>query len=755
MKKENFNAGWIVTEVGSAAMKAGNRQVTLPHDAMVYTEKSPDSVAGAACGWYKGGNYEYTKKFRLDESEKGKTVILEFEGIYNRGYVYVNGCFAGSVHYGYTRLILDITPYICYEAENEVRVKVINADAPNSRWYTGSGLYRPVNIYVGGDVRIAVDGLRISSIMVDEDVSEINAEVRMEYDGKTQKTVRLELVVKDVDGAVVAGENRPIILVESGRTVIDQHIYIRNVRLWSPDEPNLYTCEAKLTDGETVLDTVEVVFGIRSVTIDPVYGMRINGKRILLRGGCIHHDNGPVGAATFARAEERRVEIMKRAGFNAIRTSHNTASKALLDACDRIGMLVIDESYDMWNQSMSTYDYSLDFADHWERDLEDFTAKDFNHPSVIMYSIGNEIPEVGTPDGEDWNRKLAQKVHELDPTRLVTNAINGMLVLMRLGSQGMDLSSTQDNLASEEGINDVMTEMMGKMNDLAAIPVVADTLEATCSDLDLSGYNYMRGVYDIYKEQYPNRIFYGSETCPPDIDLNWSKVKSIPACIGDFTWTAWEYIGEAGVGVVDYDRPTAFMEPYPVYLAYCSDIDLIGDRRPMSYYREIVFGLRKEPYISVELPEHYGEKAGCTPWVVPESVSSWSWNGSEGKPCMVEVYSDAEEVELFVNGSSCGKQPAGEENRFKAFFDVTYMPGEVKAVAYRNGQAAETYAIETAKDDVILQICADRTDIGANDIAYLAVSLTDADGILQIKKDRRVKVTVEGVGALQGLASAD
>lgn len=757
MKKQNFNAGWTVSEVGSAAMKTGNGSVTLPHDAMAYTEKSADNAGGGACGWYAGGNYEYTKKFRLAESEKDKTVILEFEGIYNRGYVYVNGCFAGSVHYGYTRLILDITPYICYEAENEVKVKVINADAPNSRWYTGSGLYRPVNLYIGGSLRIVVDGLRISTVVADEDVSEIHTEVHLEYGGKAQKSVRLEIDVKDASGTVVAGENRPVILTESGEIMIDQNIYIKNAKLWSVDTPNLYTCEVRLKDGDTVLDTAEAVFGIRTVTIDPVHGLRINGKETLLRGGCVHHDNGPVGAATFARAEERRVEIMKEAGFNAIRIAHNSSSKAMLDACDRIGMLVMDETYDSWNQSMSTYDYSLDFADHWEKDLEDLTAKDFNHPSVIMYSIGNEIPEIGAPDGENWNRKMAQKVRELDPTRFVTNAINGLMILMRQGSQGMDLGSAQDSLASgaDEGINDVMTEMLGKMNELAAVPVVAETLEATCADLDLSGYNYMRGVYDIYKEQYPNRVFYGSETLPPDIDLNWAKVKAIPACIGDFTWTAWEYIGEAGVGVVDYDRPTSFMKPYPVYLAYCSDIDLTGYRRPMSYYREIVFGLRKEPYIAVQLPEHYGQKAGCTPWVIPESVSSWSWDGCEGKPCKVEVYSDAEEVELLVNGASCGKQAAAEKNRFKAEFDAVYMPGEIKAVAYRNGQPSETYLLKTAADDVQLNVQVDRTEIDPEDIAYLTISMTDADGIPQIRKDRKVKVTVEGAGVLQGLASAD
>lgn len=753
MEKQNFNKEWYITETGAKQMACGLGRVTLPHDAMIFTRRSRSNPAGGACGWYANGNYEYSKSFRLKEEEKGKTVILEFEGIYNRGYVYVNGTFAGSVHYGYTRLILDITPYIRYEEENEVRVKVINGDGPNSRWYTGSGLYRPVNLYVGGEVRIALDGLRISTLQVNESVSTVHTEIQLEYDGKTQKNIQIETFIKDGNGTCVAKEKRPVTLLHSGKLKITQNIFVKNARLWSPEHPDLYTCEVNVREDEEILDKANSTFGIRSVTIDPVHGMRINGETIKLRGGCIHHDNGIVGAATFERAEERRAERMKEAGFNAIRITHNTASKSMLDACDRLGMLVMDESYDVWNASKSTYDYSLDFADHWEKDLTDFVAKDYNHPCVIMYSIGNEILEVGTADGEFWNRRLAQKVRELDSTRLVTNAINGLMIFMRESQKQENVNAGTD--IPEQGVNDVMTESLGKMNEIATDPMITEKLEAFCADLDLSGYNYMRGVYDIYKEKYPNRVYYGSETCPPDIDLNWTKVKEIPACIGDFTWTAWDYIGEAGVGIVDYNKPLSFMEDYPVYLAYCSDIDLIGNRRPMSYYREIVFGLRKDPYLAVQLPEHYEDKTEYTPWVVPDSVSSWNWGEYEGKPCKVEVYSDAEEVELRINGKSCGKQAAGEQNRFKAIFDVIYEAGTVEAVSYRNGVAAETYQLETADQDVTLHLQPDRAAIDRDEIAYIMISLNDAEGRLNTDTDRKVKVKVSGAGTLQALGSAN
>lgn len=774
MKKISFNNEWTVkksiTDLTQQMLGDGvaftEAIVDLPHDAMVYEKRAANSYGGTAYGFYEGGDYEYTKIFHVDSEDYKKTFVLEFEGIFNRGRVYVNGAFVGSVHYGYTRLKLDITHHLVFGADNTVIVKVTNSDIASSRWYTGSGLYRPVWMHVGGPVRIAVDGLKIQTPDVSEKVSTVATSIAVEYDGKIQKPVVLKTIIKDADNHIVAEEKTKYTLMGDSRPVIRQRIYLKDAKLWSVENPYLYTCKVEVCDGDQILDQTESSFGIRSITINPVEGMKINGKAVLLRGGCVHHDNGPVGAATFNRAEERRVEILKEAGFNAVRIAHNSSSKAMLDACDRLGMLVMEACYDVWTQSKSQYDYALDFADFWERDIEDMVTKDYNHPSVIIYSIGNEIQDLHTPDGAAWNRKLAEKVRELDNTRFVTNGINGLMsvmdnlpmVLVDLGILSMEQLKAMMNPDADAptgDINDMMTAMLGMMNELATHKDVKEKLAEAYSALDLCGFNYMRGVYDIYKEEFPNMVYFGSETLPPDIDLNWAKVKEIPACIGDFTWTAWDYIGEAGVGIVEYDKPTAFKKAYPAYLAYCGDIDIIGHRRPMSYYREIVFGIRKVPYLAVQLPEHYGQTAACTPWSVAESVSSWTWKGFEGKPCKVEVYSDAEEVELLVNGVSIGRMSAGEKNRFKAIFETVYEPGKIEAVAHYSNGETRNFKLQTAGEEIQLEVNADRTELAAGDISYLTISLVDDKGILNTAVDRKITVSVEGAGILHGLASAD
>lgn len=773
MKKINFNDAWLFKKEISSMMgeltegnSAVETMVTLPHDAMVMEPRNEKNPSGNAGGFYPGGDYCYTKTFSVPQEDEGKTYVLEFEGIYNRGRLYVNGSYVDSVHYGYTRLISDITPYLNYGADNVVMVKVTNSDVPNSRWYTGSGLYRPVSLYIGEDIRIPVDGLRVSTPDVSEDVSLVCTEIPVEYDGKRARSIRVNTILKDAKGNTVASESTPVTLFSGNIPVVKQRIYLRDAKLWSLEHPDLYFCEVELLEGDERKDTASTVFGIRRIQLDPVNGLRLNGEPVLLRGSCIHHDNGAVGAATFARAEERRVELSKAAGFNALRIAHNTASKALLDACDRIGMLVMDESFDMWNTSKSQYDFALDFADYCRPVLEDIVAKDYNHPSVFMYSIGNEIQEVGTPSGANWSRLLSDKFRELDPTRLVTNAINGLMTIMdKLPVVMMDLGllTAEQLQAMDSGeqaggdVNDMMTLLMGQMNYLTSHHTVGEVLEESFSSLDAVGLNYMRDSYEIYEKAFPNRITYGSETLPPDIDLNWAQVKKLPSCIGDFTWTGWDYIGEAGVGVVDYNTSAGFFTPYPCYLAYVGDIDITGHRRPMSYYREIVWGLRKEPYIAVQYPQHYEDKAICTPWIVPDSVSSWTWSGYEGKPCKVEVYSDADEVELFLNGVSIGKQQTGEANRFKAIFDTIYQPGTLEAVGYRNGEAAEKYVLQTAEAEVLLDVQADRTELKADgeDLSYLMISLVDPNGILNTSTDRKVRVKVEGSGDLQGFGSAD
>jgi len=760
--KQDFNQGWFYGNDDKSEQP--HIAVTLPHDAMIHEPRKKDNPSQNNAGFFPGGNYSYTKKIIIPDNWINKYVALEFEGIYNRARVYVNGNFVCSNNYGYTGFYAEMSPYL-HSGENSVTVKVTNGDISNSRWYTGSGIYRPVNLIVGGDIRIAKDGLKIRTPEVDREISQIETIIVLEYDGFSTKKVRIRSEICDLQGRVLAFEDSPLTIFKGDKPIIRQHIYLRNPSLWNVDSANLYICNVVIREDDILLDEARTTFGLRHITLDPVFGLRINGEKTLLRGACIHHDNGVVGACSFTRAEERKVELCKKAGFNSIRISHNSASNALLDACDRLGMLVMEESFDTWNHSKTSYDYAQDFAHSWEKDVESIVAKDFNHPSVLMYSIGNEIQELGSPAGDAWNMRIAEKFRLLDSTRPVTNAINSLGTIMddfagNLTKLGLvpeqRLQSLNDGTGKEMDINEAMTLMMGGMNSVSAHPMFMEKLEETCSRLDICGYNYMRDAYDLHSKHFPNRIMFGSETLSPDIDLNWKICKENPQVIGDFAWTGWDYIGESGVGVEKNDK-SDFFSPFPVYLAYVGDIDITGHRRPISFYREIVFGLRKEPYISVEYPNRSDNTWHRTPWIIPDAVSTWTWYGYEGQVCNVVVFSDADEVEIFINGQSHGRKPVGEENRFKAIFKIPYEPGKIEAVALINGLEISRYELTTADPQVHLEVASDRFVLNADsqDLAYISISLRDKNGILNTAVDRKVLLDVHGSGTLQGFGSAD
>ena len=772
MRKQSFNKDWTFSKcdggwtegMGSAG---SSNTVTLPHDAMILETRDANNPSGPAGGYFKEGSYEYSKILHISAEDKGKTFILHFEGVYNRAWIKVNGTLAASIQSGYDELQVDITPYLNYGCDNQILVKVINSDVPNSRWYTGSGIIRPVSLYVGGPIRINLDGVRIETPLVGKQISSVKVKTDIVYDGKTKETVTLKTELIDNDDQVVAQQETPATLAAEAATVVTQTLYIKEPKLWSIDEPDLYRYRVTISKAGELIDISEGEFGIRKFEVDPLYGLRLNGEKILLRGGCIHHDNGIIGAATFDSAEERRIRILKDAGFNSVRISHNSSSRALLKACDHMGMLVMEESFDMWTQSKSKYDHALNFPETWEGEVERIVKKDYNHPSVFMYSIGNEIQEISTPDGALLGRKIAEKFRESDPSRFVTDAINCItglqeklpIVMMELGyitqEQLMQMFSGSDAASNSGNINDLITAMMSMMNGISAHPSVEELYKEHYETLDIIGMNYMRGAYSLQHDNNPNRIFYGSETFSPDIDLNWKQVKEIPTCIGDYCWTAWDYLGEAGIGVTEYNGVHQFQKPYPVYLANCGDVDITGFRRPISYYREIVFGLRKKPYIAVQLPEYYGVEAQCTPWNTREVIASWTWKGHEGKMCAVEVYSDAPEVELLLNGKSFGCKPAGEENRFKAVFELEYQPGILEAVSHYPDGSTSSETLTTSGDTARIAINADKTAMKEDELVYLSFELVDEKGIVNTCDTRKIEVSVSGEGTLQGYGSAD
>jgi beta-galactosidase len=767
MFRVSFNDGWEFRSKVSSFAELGRaslpyRPVTLPHDAMLGLERiAPDGAGnrdgravpgGGASAYFPGGAFEYRKVFSVPEDHRGGRILVEFEGVYRDAMVYVNGDYAGQRPYGYSLFRVDAGRFLRFGQDNEIRVEA--RAHQDSRWYTGAGIYRDTWLLTGGPVRIGPDGVRVATPDIDAERAVVEVATRVENDSIAIRTVSIVTEILDSAGTVVAADTSQLSVLPGEPATARRRLYLRAPRLWSTESPALYTAHVTLTDTDGEADTETVTFGVRSLRLDPERGLRINGETVKLRGACVHHDNGVLGAATFARAEERRVQLLMDAGFNAIRMSHHPMSKAMLDACDRLGVLVMDEAFDMWTSAKTDFDYSLHFPQWWERDLEAMVSKDVNHPSVILYSIGNEIPETGSPAGAAWARKLAEKVRSLDGTRYVTNAINGMLAVLD------DLAAMRSQPRENAGINTLMADPADMMNAISSSDLVTRRTAESFSVLDVAGINYAEARYGLDQGLFPNRIIVGSETFPTRIDGNWRLVKQYGNVIGDFTWTGWDYLGEVGIGRPQFateggPRPD-FTAPYPWLLAGCGDIDITGHRRPASYYREIVFGLRGQPYLAVQRPEHHGMTFTGTPWAWSDSISSWTWPGSEGAPITVEVYSDADEVELLINGRALGRRPAGESHRYRAEFEAVYEPGELVAIGYVDGAETGRYVLRSAAGPVLLHAEADRPVIsaGGSDLAYVTLTLTDPDGTCYTRADRPVSVEVAGQGVLLGLGSA-
>ncbi|WP_416957999.1 glycoside hydrolase family 2 TIM barrel-domain containing protein [Streptomyces sp. Agncl-13] len=560
MLRTSFNDGWQTRpKVNPFAELSGTkvpfRPVTLPHDAMIGQERTaPDGEAtmeGGAGAYFPGGTYEYRKTFAVPEEHRGKRILFEFEGVYRDAVVYINGDYAGQRPFGYSHFHIDADRFLRYgdDGDNEIRVEA--RAHRDSRWYTGAGIYRDTWMLVGDVVRIAPDGVRVTTPDVDAERAVVEVATRVENDSIAIRTVDVVTEVRDADGSVVASDVSKATVLPGEPAVVRQRLYVYAPLLWSTGTPALYTATVTLKD----LDAETVVFGVRSLRLDPRHGLRINGETVKLRGACVHHDNGVLGAATFARAEERRVQLLKDAGFNALRMSHHPMSKAMLDACDRLGMLVVDEAFDVWTSGKSEFDYSLDFPEWWERDIEAMVAKDFNHPSVIMYSIGNEIPETGTPSGAARGRELAEKVRSLDGTRYVTNAVNGMLAVMselgKLRQQSQEKAADPTE-SEDKGINTLMADAGDMMNAISASALVTEKTAESFAVLDVAGMNYAEARYTLDRDLFPNRVILGTETFSTRIDGNWRLVEQLGHVIGDFTWTGWDYLGEVGIGRPQY-----------------------------------------------------------------------------------------------------------------------------------------------------------------------------------------------------------
>ena len=769
MQCQKFNEDWTFEKADQAdRLKAfyGNSNavaVTLPHDAMIREKRDKDCPSGAQSGFYPGGVYTYEKKFMAQNEWKKQDVFLEFEGIYGIARVWINGSLAAVNRNGYMGFSVDLKPWISYEHENIIRIDVDNSKQPNSRWYSGSGIYRDVNLWTGKGVYISHDKLRITTLSVNDDMAVI--EVCAQLKNIIGHGLEAECLIEiKKDGQKTASDTQRVVFRSEQMQAVRVQIPIEHPKKWSPKQPALYECHITTKFDDEICDEAVSNFGIRVLALNPVHGLQINGETVKLRGTCIHHDNGVIGAETFKEAEWYRCKRLKEAGFNAIRSAHHPMSRAMLDACDHIGMLVMDELTDMWDKEKNTYDFSDIFEDEYNQWINHMVEKDYNHPSVIIYSVGNEIQEAGTKQGAWINRMLCNKFHELDNTRYTTNALNGLNCAgRRLGFIMRDVAEKfgMDSHGSGSGggsnaLNSFMSLMSGEKGEFfAKHPLVSEALEECSQSCDITGLNYLSGRYELEHELHPAKTVLGTETYPADIENLWKLVGTYPHVIGDFTWTGYDYIGEAGVGIFHYDGNANFTSIYPERLGYIGDIDLIGNRRPISYFREIVYGLTDEPYIAVERLEHTGQTAGKTAWMFKDNISSWTWKGFEGTTANVDVYSSGDEVELFLNDKSLGRKPAGRENHFTASYEVPYEPGTLKAVAYQKDRKMGEYELSTAKSVTKLKLC--RVTENERNIAYIKIWLADDNGIInsQEAEKRLLHASVVGNGVLEGFGTAN
>ena len=681
---------------------------------MPHTRSGPfDTKAanGSHTGFTVGGTAWYRKNFTLPAGRAGDRVRIQFGGVYQDADVWINGHLLGNHPYGYTSFGYDLTPHLNFGGGNVIAVEVRNL-GNNSRWYSGSGIYRHVRLIVTEPTHVAHWGTFVTTPEVSDDKALVR--VRNEVLGVVDGTV-LRTKIVDAAGKVVAAGETAECSAEGESRVFDQRLEVVKPVRWSLDAPHLYTAVCEVLAGGKVVDAVSERFGIRTISMSSGEGFKLNGKSLLLKGSCMHHDNGPLGAAAHDDAEFRRVRLTREAGFNAIRCSHNPPSEAFLDACDELGVLVIDEAFDSWKHGKGGSDfYARHFDEWWQRDLEAMILRDRNHPSVIMWSTGNEIPQNDSDAVFGTAKMLSDYTRKLDPTRPVTSGVQGV------NPKKDGFFATLDAC----GYNYAF-----KWNE---------------------GHKYETNAYVDDHARHPGRVIYGSESFPSRSFDYWMAAVDHPWVLGDFVWTGWDYLGESSIGWIGFG--------YPVYwpTAYCGDISVTGVRRPQSHYRGALFG-DDTVAAFVRSPEPSFPHTRRFDWGSPDVQASWTWPGREGENLSVVVYSSCEEVELFLDDKSLGRRPTNRESRFTAHFGVKYAPGVLKAIAYKKGKAVSEWTLETAGEPAGIRLLPEQTEIAADgqSLAYVPFEIVDAQGRMHPQATNLVTFKVEGAGKLAALGNGD
>ena len=700
MKKTPFNSGWTCEAYGKT------ENVTLPHDFMIGTARKAENATGLDLGYFEPGFGVYRKTF---EKPEGETVLLSFDGAMGLCEVSLNREHVAFHPYGYTAFLCDLTPYL-RDGENELTVTADTRAQVSSRWYTGGGLYREVDLLTAGKTYLEPNGIFVKILRLYDGAASAEIEIRVRSGIRGEGTLTL----------TAAGEERVRhVHLEPGENIFSFRIMLKNVERWTPETPVVYDCAVRIEAGGEA-DGDRVSFGVRTAETDPERGFLLNGEPVKLYGACVHHDNGIVGAASWRSAEERRVRILKENGFNAIRTAHNPPSSVMLDVCDRMGMLVIDEIFDCWRYGKRDFDYHRFFDGHWEEDTRSMVLRDRNHPSVVLWSTGNEIAEQdGSSDGYRVHKGILDTIRSLDPTRPVTQAFCPFWE-----------NPEMDRRAREEsGLGPEVFDFWS-----ARTMPIAD-------QLDVAGYNYYYARLDKDEIRFPDRLIAMTESFPTDAVLCAKRMAADPRFIGEFVWTGWDYFGETGIGHVRYGaglpERVYGLTGYPEHIANCGDFSVTGFKKPQSWFRDAAWGQKPVTVLSSD-PAKHGTPYAVSIWGFYPAERSWTWPGQEGKKTEVFVFTLFGEAELFVNGVSVGRA-VPDENGI-ARFEAVYEPGTLSAKVYRDGICAGEDRIETTGPAVGIRITADR----GGDLIFAEIELTDERGNAAFAAEDEVTVTARG-----------
>ncbi len=731
MKQHTFNTGWTCKPLNGDSPAL---PVSLPHDAMLAEPRRADAPGGKNIGYFTGGDYLYEKQFIPDENWQSCS-ILEFEGVYHNAEVRLNGQTIGGYPNGYSNFYVDLSGKMQMGQSNTLQVIVRNADQPNSRWYTGTGIYRPVALWTADDAHILLNGIQVRTLSIDPPM--VSVSIRTSCPGKA--------AIRILDGKAVLAAQFVQVDTEASTTFI-----LPDAVLWQPDAPKLYTCQVNFgTDDYTCR------FGIRTIEWGQ-QGFLLNGKRVILQGACIHHDNGLLGACSYPEAEERRVRLLKENGYNAIRSAHNPCSKALLDACDRLGMLVLDELADQWYIHKTRFDDAEHFPARWQEELRRMVAKDYNHPSVIMYSIGNEVSETAQPRGIALTREMTQALHVLDGTRPVTCGIN--LFFNFLSTVGFGVYSAKKAAAGEkqtagsEFFNNLAGIFGSEFMKRGAQFIGSDwTTRKSYAALDAAGYNY--GVYRYRRDlkKHPHRLILGSETFCKDAYRFRELAKKEPRLIGDFVWAGMDYLGESGLGAWEYLPRAAKQHPEGWVSSGCGRIDLTGNPLGEALYTRVALEHSPGPYIAVRPVNHTFHRHSPSAWKMTNAMPSWSWQGCEGCIAHVEVYARAACVELWLNGKRMARKRIHHDCR--AHFYLRYQPGTLEARAFdEDGRELGRHTLTSAGPTT--QIALDPEEPAAREsrLCYIRLRYADAAGQTTPLREGTIQVAVSG-GRLVALGS--